>query len=105
MASNGFPRKVQTELKRQGIGIRTLARRMNPDHPEQARRNLNRWIHEGIKPSPPNRVAVAVALGVREDTFSSEEDEEDDAELHAALATLTHVLLERVRAEAERELA
>lgn len=98
-----FSTKVFSELKRQGLGIRTLARRMDPEHPERARRNLNRWLHEGIRPSPANRIAVAVALGIREDEFSSDEDDEEDAELHAALAQLTRVLLERVRFAADRE--
>lgn len=100
--NGGFSIKVATELKRQGMGIRTLARRLDPEQPERARRNLNRWIHEGIKPSPANRVAVAVALGVREDAFADDEDDEEDAEMLAALSELSRVLLARVRQEREQ---
>lgn len=93
----GFSNKLRAELVRQGLGVRTLARKMDPAQPERARRSLNRWLNEGIKPSPANRVAVAVALGVPEESFSDDDDAEEDAELHRALADLTRVLLARVR--------
>lgn len=104
MATNGngsFSGKLRAELVRQGLGVRTLARKMDPAQPERARRSLNRWLNEGIKPSPANRVAVAVALGVSEDSFDAEDDDEEDAELHRALADLTRVLLARVREDRE----
>lgn len=103
--NGSFSNKLRTELTRQGLGVRTLARKMDPAKPERARRSLNRWLNEGIAPSPANRVAVAVALGVPEDSFSAEDDDEEDAELHQALADLTRVLLARVRSEAKEPVA
>lgn len=98
--SNGFSSKLRTELVKQNLGVRTLARRMDPGQPERARRSLNRWLNEGIKPSPANRVAVALALGVPEDSFADDDDEEEDAELYAALSQLTRVIVSRVKEEA-----
>lgn len=100
--NGSFSNKLRVELKRQGLGVRTLARKMDPSHPERARRSLNRWLNEGIKPSPANRVAVAVALGVDEAAFSDDADEDEDAEMLAALSELTRVLLARVREDRER---
>lgn len=103
---NGFGPKVFSELHRQNIGIRTLARKMDPKQPERARRNLNRWIHEGVKPSPANRVAVAVALGIDEGEFADEDDEED-AETLMAFGQLMRALDlrvdEKVKAALEKE--
>lgn len=50
--------------ERPGWGIRTLARRMNPEEPEVARRALNRYLYEGSNPTEANRDLIAEALGV-----------------------------------------
>jgi hypothetical protein len=56
---------LRTEIDaREGWGIRTLARRMNPEEPEIARRCLNRVLYEGADPSPANRALIAEGLGV-----------------------------------------
>lgn len=53
------------QLEDRGWGVRTLARRMDPDGDgEIARRALNRYLFEGSNPTEANRALIAVALGV-----------------------------------------
>jgi hypothetical protein len=59
----------------QQLSMRGLARRIDPDNIERARRNLIRWIHQGTQPSRANRLDVARALGI--DLSELEEDEEE----------------------------
>jgi transcriptional regulator with XRE-family HTH domain len=69
-------------MSRQGMKVRTLARRLaggqsaTIERVEVERRAVRRWLN-GAKPSQVNRRRVAVALGLPEDTFD-DEDEEDD---------------------------
>lgn len=101
---NGFAKTLTAEMKSQGVSIRGLARKLaGPEAThsqlEIQRRNLNRWIHEGIKPSPGNRAAVAVALGVSKETFADEDDEEDSelaSDLYAAIQAILRAERERV---------
>jgi hypothetical protein len=39
-----FGDKLRTELDRQHLSVRKLARQMSPENPEPMRRNLARWI-------------------------------------------------------------
>ena len=55
---------LTAELAERGWGIRTLARKMNPEEPEIARRALNRYLFEGSNPTEVNREAIAAALDV-----------------------------------------
>jgi transcriptional regulator with XRE-family HTH domain len=71
-----FGDQLRAELERQGLSIRKLARLMNPDKPEIARRSLAKWI-AGTRPSPASRVLVADALGVEVATFEDADDSED----------------------------
>jgi transcriptional regulator with XRE-family HTH domain len=75
-----FARQLREELSRQKLGIRTLARRMDPERPETARRSLYKWLGGEHLPSRASREAVAVALGLPEDHFSADDDEEDALE-------------------------
>lgn len=96
-----FGHEVRAELKSRGWGVRTLARKMNPDHPEIARRSLNRWLtlKSPTTPNQANRAAVAVALGLPEDHFSGDEDEdESEQELAQALLVVARLLRDQARA-------
>lgn len=73
-----FVRKVRGEIAAQELSIRALARRIDPANVDRARRNLHRWLDEGIQPSAASRVAVAHALGVPTEEVTDDEDEEDD---------------------------
>lgn len=73
---SAFGDQLRAELERQNLSIRKLARRMNPDKPEIARRALAKWI-AGTRPSPASRMLVADALGVAASTFEDSDDSED----------------------------
>jgi hypothetical protein len=85
--STNFVRRVRKELAAQDLTIRGLARRMDPDNLNRARRNLHRWLDEGISPSMASRAEVAVALGIAEVELS-DDDEEDHLNFGAAMQKL-----------------
>lgn len=90
-----FAREVRAELRKRDWGVRTLAREMNPDNPESARRALNRWLSKDSpkNPNQANRAAVAVALGLSPDHFDGDEDEdESEQEIMAALMQVVRLL-------------
>lgn len=95
-----FGDKVRGELDRQRISVRKLAKTLDPQRPEVARRNLARWIGGYNSPSRLNRIAVAEALGVPAEAFLEEDDEEADP-----LVDLMRALRRVVREEMARELA
>lgn len=65
LADTPLARWLRAEIdERPNWGIRTLARQMNPDEPEIARRALNRYMYEGADPSDAYRDQIAAALGV-----------------------------------------
>lgn len=64
LASTPLAEWLRAELDEHGLGVRTLARRMNPSEPEVARRALNRYLYEGAYPSEANRDLIAEALDV-----------------------------------------
>lgn len=80
-----FVRRVRAEMAAQGLSIRGLARKIDPANIDRARRNIHRWLDEGIAPSRASRREVAVALGVTEGELASEDDPESD--LFAALVS------------------
>jgi hypothetical protein len=85
----------------QQLSMRGLARRIDPDNIERARRNLIRWIHQGIQPSRANRLDVARALGI--DPGELEDDKEADplTDLANAVRALVRVEFDRLSAAAE----
>lgn len=93
-----FGERLRTELSRQNLSIRKLARRIDPKNPEVARRNLSRWI-AGTKPTGASRALVADALGV-DMSYFDEDDEEDDSEM----SDLVRALLNRIDRKVEEEL-
>lgn len=64
LADTDLARWLRAALDERSWGVRTLARNMNPDEPEIARRTLNRCLYEGSYPSDTNRDLLAAALGV-----------------------------------------
>lgn len=66
VANTALAEWLHERLTERGWGVRTLARHMTPDDPERARRAVNRYLHEGSRPSPENRRLIAVALNVGE---------------------------------------
>ena len=82
----------------QRLSMRGLARRIDPNNIERARRNLIRWMHEGIQPARVNRIDVARALGI--DPAELEEEDDADADWSATLAAV----LERRMREIVEEL-
>lgn len=60
------------------MSIRALARVLDPQRPDVARRNLARWIGGYNQPSRIHRVAVAEALGLPPEHFFDDDDEEAD---------------------------
>lgn len=79
-----FGRRFQAELATQGLGVRTLARRIadregRPERVESIRRQLRRYLTDvdPAVPSAPNRWVIEDALGLERDTLA-DEDEEDE---------------------------
>jgi transcriptional regulator with XRE-family HTH domain len=97
-----FGEKLRAELTRKNVSIRQLSRRLDPNSPEAARRNLTRWI-AGTRPTKTSRVAVAVALDVAPDYFD-EDDEEEDSEMADLVRALMHRIDQRVEEGLERRL-
>lgn len=96
-----FGRKLRDQLDRQSISVRELARRMQPDDPESARRNIARWLApraSAVMPSRANVRAVAEALGVAPDELNGDDDDEESD----PVATLMNALRRFVRAELGR---
>jgi hypothetical protein len=87
-----FVTRVREEMAAQKLSVRGLARRMDPVNIDRARRNLHRWLDEGISPGRASRREVATALGL--DTAELDDDEEADH-----VAVLMNALRRFVRAE------
>lgn len=73
-----FADRVREHMKTQGLSIKGLARRMDPENVERARRNLHRWLDEGISPNRQSRREIADALGVDAPSLDGDDDEESD---------------------------
>jgi transcriptional regulator with XRE-family HTH domain len=93
-----FVIRVWAEMDAQKLSMRGLARRIDPSNIDRARRNLIRWLHEGIRPGRQSRRAVARALGI-----DPEELEEDDAD--ADSLSLDELLERRIAAAVSRRFA
>jgi hypothetical protein len=64
VADTALAKWLDDELTKREWGVRTLARRINPDDPEIARRMLNRCLFDGSNPEEGNREAIAAGLNV-----------------------------------------
>jgi transcriptional regulator with XRE-family HTH domain len=74
-----FSALLHQEMNRQGVGVRELARRLNPDNPASAKRQLSKWRAGDHLPSRENRQTIARALNLPERFFEDADDEEEDA--------------------------
>jgi transcriptional regulator with XRE-family HTH domain len=68
-----FSRWLRQELDNRGLGVRELARALDPAYPERARRNLHRYLNGSVAPNPPMRKRIADALGLAVDDLPGEE--------------------------------
>lgn len=89
-----FVTRVRGEMARQSLSVRGLARKMDPANVDRARRNLHRWLDEGIAPGRASRREVAGALGIEAHELVDDDDEESDMS-----ATLLQALRRFVRDE------
>lgn len=83
-----FSLQVREEMGRQNLSIRGLARRIDPANVDRARRNLHRWLDEGITPSRASRAEVEVALGLESSSLADDEEEDAVAALMRGLRAL-----------------
>lgn len=74
-ARRTFAEKLRNEMYAQGMGARTLARRLEPDNVEQARKTVRRWL-AGTRPNQASRDRVTDALGMRRGALNDDEDDE-----------------------------
>ena len=72
VAPTPFAAWLREELGSRDWGLRTLARRINPDEPEVARRALNRFM-KGTWPTARYREQIANALEVDEQEIPRQE--------------------------------
>jgi transcriptional regulator with XRE-family HTH domain len=71
---SAFALRVRQEMKAQGLSVRGLARKIDPENLDRVRRNLHRWLDEGILPSRSSREEVALALGISVDVLEAGHD-------------------------------
>lgn len=93
-----FVSRVRAEMESQKLSIRGLARRMDAENVDRARRNLHRWLDEGIAPGRASRREVAAALQIDHAELEGDDDEEADPVVDLFTA-LMRVVDERVRAQ------
>lgn len=67
-----FADKLHAALDDQGISVRELARRLNPENPEAARSGIHKWLANKHEPHRASRRAVAVALGLEPNHFNGD---------------------------------
>lgn len=58
---------LNDQLDQRGWGVRTLAKKINADQPEVARRALNRYLFESGRPTTHYREAIADAFEISTD--------------------------------------
>ena len=77
MASRTFADKLRSELERREMGVRTLARQIDPRNPERTRRSLNKWLAGEHEPSQASRDSVTDALDLERGALDPDERDED----------------------------
>ncbi len=92
-----FVRRVRGEMAAQSLSVRGLARRMDPQNVDRARRNLHRWLDEGITPHRASIAEIATALGLEADELSADDDEESDP-MAALMIAIQRVVRHEVQA-------
>lgn len=110
MAARNFREWLNTEIDRQGLTRREVARRLASKHPEgvtpQTIETYRRAIYKYLDPANPTeptmqtRSAFADALGVDPASVPSQDDDSEDRDLAAELQALA-----REHAEMSRRLS
>lgn len=75
-----FARLFRAALQSDGIGVRTLARRLangDPERFEIERRKLNKYLAAKAVPTETNRHRIEDELGLERDSLNVDDDEED----------------------------
>lgn len=80
---------LERQMQERGFSTRSLARVLNPEVPEVARRALRRYLN-GMVPQARTRIAIAQALGSEESEPSSSSDDDKGGSLLAALRNRLH---------------
>lgn len=96
---SSFQEKLAAHLGAREMGFKTLARLIDPENVEQARRAVRRWAKGTHVPSQANRDAISDALGL--ERGSLDPDDEEESRMYAHLASQLRVVLtdDRVLAE------
>lgn len=71
-----FSEKLRGEMDARNMGARTLARLIEPENIEQARKTVRRWLG-GMTPTQANRDKVTDALGLERGALDPDPDDED----------------------------
>lgn len=86
-----FGEQLRRELDRQNLSVNKLAKRIDPQAPEIARRSLTKWIAGKHSPTRASRARVARALGVDPSMFDDGDDEEDEELVRDLLSIIRRV--------------
>lgn len=71
-----FQTKLGVELEARNMGYRTLARLIDPDNVESARRAIRKWMKGVHTPTRASRDAVTDALGLERGALDPDDEEE-----------------------------
>lgn len=77
-----FAIRLRKEMDSRGLSVRSFGKLTDPSNPERGRRRVQRHLSGSFMPSPASRKAYAVALGLPEESFLDDDEEED---LHSPL--------------------
>src|SRR3954452_24976052 len=94
-AAGWFAHELNGHMKAKQTGVRTLARKLNPSHPETARRALYKYLSGQHLPRADARRALEFALDVEHGSLEPEgaEDDEEAADLAQRLADVVRDLV------------
>lgn len=92
-----YRERLRSAIDRNQVSVRALARRMDSEQPERARRNLHNWL-SGVVPSPAHRAELAELLD-DEALLEGEDDEESDP-VALLMKALRRVVREELRSVA-----
>jgi hypothetical protein len=71
-----YAKRLRRALNETGTTIYRLSRALNPERPDSARSNLQRYVAGRVLPGPMMRIEIAAALG-RPELRDVDDDEED----------------------------
>lgn len=83
-----YGQHLRRYLDEHGISVRSLSRRLNPEKPEAARRQLNRII-KGREPRAATRERIADALDTTREAIEGSDEEDEDQMVDALLSRIS----------------